>query len=108
MYSTHAKQILAYAFGARKDQTLRLLMRRIRHFNIRIFHTDDWGAYQRHLPQNKHLISKRYTQGIERVNLTLRTRIKRLTRRTICFSKSLEMHDKVIGEFINRHYFQTI
>ncbi|MBJ6612109.1 MAG: IS1 family transposase, partial [Candidatus Thiothrix moscowensis] len=37
-----------------------------------------------------------------------RTRIKRLQRKTICFSKSVDMHDKVIGEFINREFFQLI
>ncbi|MDD7804132.1 MAG: IS1 family transposase, partial [Endozoicomonas sp. (ex Botrylloides leachii)] len=34
------------------------------------------------------------------------TRIKRLVRRTICFSKSEEIHDKVIGEFISREFYQ--
>ncbi|PIE01677.1 MAG: transposase, partial [Thiothrix nivea] len=28
--------------------------------------------------------------------------------KTICFSKSEEIHDKVIGEFINREFFQRI
>ncbi|MBI6550259.1 IS1 family transposase, partial [Xenorhabdus lircayensis] len=33
-------------------------------------------------------------------------RIKRLNRKTIGYSKSEEMHDKVIGTFIEReHYF---
>ncbi|PID49798.1 MAG: IS1 family transposase, partial [Proteobacteria bacterium] len=44
----------------------------------------------------------------ERQNLNFRTRIKRLTRKTIGFSKSEEIHDKVIGEFINREFFQRI
>jgi insertion element IS1 protein InsB len=35
----------------------------------------------------------------------LRTRIKRLARKTICFSKSVLMHDVVIGLFINRFEF---
>ena len=37
--------------------------------------------------------------------LTLRTRIKRLAHQTICFSKSMQMHDIVIGLFINRYEF---
>ena len=65
------------------------------------------GAYQRLLPADKHLITKRYTQAIERQNLNLRTRIKRLARKTLCFSKSVEIHDKVIGEFINRMVFNS-
>ena len=50
-------------------------------------------------------VGKRFTQRIERTNLTLRSRIKRLVRRTIGFSKSEEMHDKVIGTFIEREFY---
>ncbi|MCI4239464.1 IS1 family transposase, partial [Dickeya dianthicola] len=42
---------------------------------------------------------------IERNNLTLRTRIKRLARKTRCFSRSIEVHEKVIGAFIEKHMF---
>ncbi|WP_228408424.1 IS1 family transposase, partial [Photobacterium damselae] len=52
-----------------------------------------------------HIIGKRYTQRIERTNLTLRSRLKRLVRKTIGFSKSEEMHDKVIGTFIEREFY---
>ena len=38
-------------------------------------------------------------------HINLRTRIKRLVRRTICFSKTERMHDLVIGLFINRYEF---
>jgi insertion element IS1 protein InsB len=69
------------------------------------FYTDAWGAYQRHLDPNEHTIGKRNTQTIERKHLTLRTRIKRLAHKTICFSKSVVMHDIVIGLFINRFEF---
>ncbi|MBD3887698.1 transposase, partial [Phormidium tenue FACHB-886] len=44
-------------------------------------------------------------QQIERKHLTLRTRIKRLARKTICFSKSVWLHDVVINLFINRYEF---
>ncbi|MGD1889597.1 MAG: IS1 family transposase, partial [Cyclobacteriaceae bacterium] len=37
--------------------------------------------------------------------LDLRTRIKRLARRTICFSRSEQVHDAVIGRFINLYFF---
>lgn len=52
-----------------------------------------------------HEVGKRKTQKIERKHLRLRTRIKRLTRRTISFSKSELMHDLVVGLFINRYEF---
>ncbi|EDS7122299.1 IS1 family transposase, partial [Salmonella enterica] len=44
---------------------------------------------------------------IERENLNLRNRLKRLNRKTLGYSKSAEMHDKIIGTFIEReHYLQ--
>ena len=78
------------------------MLDRVKGFNFRLYCTDDWEAYDRLLPEDKHLITQTFTQSIERQNLNFRTPIKRLQRKTICFSKSVEMHDKVIGEFINR------
>ncbi|WP_370630332.1 IS1 family transposase [Xenorhabdus sp. PB61.4] len=42
---------------------------------------------------------------MERENLTLRNRLKRLNRKTLGYSNSPEMHDKVIGTFIKREYY---
>jgi insertion element IS1 protein InsB len=74
-------------------------------FGITRFFTDHWGAYGRHLAAKTHVPGKRNTQQIERKHLTLRTCIKRLARKTICFSKSIVIHDIVIGLFINRYEF---
>lgn len=99
------KVILAYVFGRRTDDVFMRLKTLLEPFNITRFYTDDWGSYARHLDETKHCIGKRNTQNIERKNLNLRTRIKRLTRKTICFSKSPLMHDTVIGLFINKVEF---
>ena len=98
-------KILAYVFGRRKDEVFKKLRKLLMPFGIKKFYTDDWGSYERHLPSDKHIIGKKNTQKIERKHLTLRTRIKRLARKTICFSKSSQMHDIVIGLFINRYEF---
>ena len=76
-------------------------------FGITRFYTDGWGAYQRQLDPTLHAVGEHYTQQLERKHLTLRTRLKRLVRKTICFSKSTQMHDLVIGLFINRFEFRT-
>ena len=44
---------------------------------------DDWGSYGREASKDKHLTGKKFIQRIERNNLTLRTRIKRLARKTM-------------------------
>lgn len=98
-------RVLAYVFGRRKDEVFLKLKKLLEPFGIRKYCTDGWGAYERHLRVDHHEIGKRKTQKIERKHLGLRTRIKRLARKTICFSKSEEMHDLVIGLFINRYEF---
>jgi insertion element IS1 protein InsB len=74
-------------------------------YGIRQFHTDYWGAYKRHLEPDVRNPGQRNTQRIERKHLTLRMRIKRLARKTIGCSKSMQMHDIVIGLFVNRDEF---
>jgi insertion element IS1 protein InsB len=98
-------KVLAYVFGRRKDEVFLKLKTLLAPFGITRYYTDYWGAYTRHLDANEHQPGKRHTQKIERKHLTLRTRIKRLTRKTICFSKSIQMHDLVIGLFGNWYEF---
>jgi insertion element IS1 protein InsB len=98
-------KVLAYVFGRRKDEVFLKLQALLEPFGITRYHTDYWGAYTRQLAADEHNPSKRNTQKIERKHLMLRTRIKRLTRKTICFSRSIEMHDIVIGLFVNRYEF---
>ena len=97
--------VLAYTLGRRQDEIFLRLKKLLEPFGITRFYTDDWGAYERHLDAEKHVVGKKNTQRIERKHLTLRTRIKRLARKTICFSKSIRMHDIVIGLFVNRYEF---
>jgi len=98
-------KVLAYVFGRRQDEVFLQLKALLEPFGIRCFLTDHWGAYARHLAPETHVPGKRHTQQIERKHLTLRTRIKRLARKTSCFSKSIELHDIVIGLFVNRYEF---
>jgi len=98
-------EVLAYGFGRREDQAFLKLKTLLAPFGITRFYTEGWGAYQRHLDPMLHEVGKHHTQQLERKHLTLRTRIKRLVRKSICFSKSTAMHDLVIGLFINRFEF---
>ena len=97
--------VLAYVFGRRKDAVFLQLKALLEPFGLTRFYTDHWGAYTRHLAPEVHCPGKRHTQKIERKHLTLRTRIQRLMRKTICFSKSTQIHDIVIGLFVNRYAF---
>ena len=51
------------------------------------------GAYEGPLEAEQHTGGKAHTQKIESKHINMRTRMKRLVRRTICFSKTERMHD---------------
>ncbi len=73
-------------FGTRKDEVFLL--------GITRFYMDGWGAYSRHVEAEKHEFGKQNMQKIESKHINLRKRIKRLARHTICFSKTVFMHDE--------------
>jgi insertion element IS1 protein InsB len=98
--------ILAYVLGQRQDIMFLKLKRMLKPFGITKFYTDKLKTYDRHLSKDERIVSKYKMQKIERKHLTLRTRIKRLQRKTICFSKVSPMHDLVIGLYINKYEFQ--
>jgi IS1 family transposase len=100
--------ILAYVLGTREDEVFLQLKALLKPFGIHKFYTDGAKVYERHLQPQEHQTGKENTQKIERKHLTLRTRIKRLVRKTICFSKSIFMHDLVIGLFITTVEFGLV
>ena len=97
--------VLASALGSRADGVFVQFQKLRKPFGLVHFYTDAAGVYERHLPAAAHTVGKINTQQIERKHLTPRTRIKRLARKTICFSKSVFMHDPVIGLLVNRYEF---
>ncbi len=76
-------------------------------FHIRFITTDGWGSYAREVEPEKHLVGKILTQRIERHNLNLRIHIKRLARRTLCYSRSIEIHEKLIGTYIEKYHYNA-
>ncbi len=94
--------MLAYVFGRRKDAVFLKLQQLLEPFGITKFYTDGWGAYERHIDPEQHHVGKENTQKIESKHINLRTRMKRLVRRTLCFSKTKRWHLLVIGLYINR------
>ena len=94
-------RVLAYVVGSRKDATFLKLRALLMPFGITRYYTDKAGVYRRHLPPEQHTVGKLSMQKIERKHLTLRTRLKRLARKTLGFSRSRFMHDLLIGLYMN-------
>ena len=108
--------ILAYTFGTQEDEVLEKLLELLDEYQIDKFYTDGNPSYGRQLTPDEyfeseedkrelHEIGKANTQKIERVHLSLRTWVKRLARKTICFSKCERMHKIVVGLCINIKFF---
>ncbi|MDQ1090501.1 IS1 family transposase [Siphonobacter sp. SORGH_AS_1065] len=105
-------QIVAFVFGRRTHQTFRELQALLNQAKIRVrkWITDAWWrmaapAYYDCLDQRLRIENKALMQSLERKHLTLRMRFKRLARKTICFSKSVLVHDTITGLFINHFFF---
>ncbi len=98
-YDSLRKTVVAHVFGERTMATLGRLMSLLSPFDVVIWMTDGWPLYESRLKGKLHVISKRYTQRIERHNLNLRQHLARLGRKSLSFSKSVELHDKVIGHY---------
>jgi insertion element IS1 protein InsB len=100
--------VLAYVFGTQQDEIFLQLKALLAPLGIHQFYPDGADVYNRHLHPEQHTVGKTQTQKIERKHLTFRTRLKRLVRKTICFSKSIRLHDIVIGLLVNRYEFGMV
>ncbi|EPV1178375.1 IS1-like element IS1A family transposase [Salmonella enterica subsp. enterica serovar Meleagridis] len=105
-YDRLRKTVVAHVFGERTMATPGRLMSLLSPFDVVIWMTDGWPLYESRLKGKLHVISKRYTQRIERHNLNLRQHLARLGRKSLSFSKSVELHDKVIGHYLNIKHYQ--
>jgi len=99
--------VVAYVFGTRQNEVLWKLLDLLGDINIEIVkvYSDNNFAYRDAIPHNVLETGKKNTQKIERKHLNFRTRLKRLARKTICFSKTLEMHTITFGLLINHLEF---
>ena len=88
------KSVAGFSVGPRTNETLRRVLDKIS--NAKRIYTDKLRQYKALIPRGIHKDTNRGTNHIERHNLTIRTHVKRLTRRTICFSRKIAMLYAVI------------
>ncbi|MGF7230373.1 IS1 family transposase [Arachidicoccus sp.] len=82
------KEVIDFAVGRRTNNTLKQITDTLILSNAVKVYTDKLKQYGTLLPTSIHSTKRNGTNHIERKNLTLRTHLKRLSRRTICFSRS--------------------
>ncbi len=85
------RQVVDFRVGARSNTTLQPVVQTLVLSGAKKIFTDGLRNYQQLIDSEIHSVKRFGTNRIERMNLTLRTHIKRLNRRTICFSKSWSM-----------------
>ena len=96
-------EVVAFVMGSREHEVLEKLLALLMPLNIEIecVYADDNFAYHKLIPKKLLRTGKRNTKRIERKHLTFRTRLKRLARKTICYSKTREMHILMVSLLIN-------
>jgi len=99
-FDRQRKQVTAFVNGRCTDKSCADLLKKLADSRVKQFHTDKWESYVKMLLEKNHVIGKEGTRNIEGHNLNFRTHVKRLQRRTICFSKSDEMHDADIKLYV--------
>jgi insertion element IS1 protein InsB len=103
----HSGVILAWHNGKRQAKDFLENWKMLAQLPIKRYHADNWSSYSKYIPPALHQKGKGKTCKIERKNLNFRIHLKRLSRRTICFSKNEQLHDNVIGMYIDAYYYKT-
>ncbi|HWR32010.1 MAG TPA: IS1 family transposase [Chitinophagaceae bacterium] len=85
------KKVIDFVVGSRSKEVIGQIICKLLSLSPRRIYTDGLNIYPSLIPSSVHRVFRYHTNTIERNNLTLRTHIKRLNRKTICFSKSVAM-----------------
>jgi IS1 family transposase len=86
-----SKRVVDFKVGTRTKANLEHVTNATLQTSPKVICTDRLITYRNLIPSWLHHTRKMATRHIERFNLTLRMHLKRLARKTICFSRSKEM-----------------
>ena len=84
---------MAWVLGGRDTATFKRLYEKVKHLKDCTFYTDNWDAFSKVLPPERHIIGKSGTTAIERDNSNTRHHLGRFTRKPKVVSKKKEMVD---------------
>ena len=82
------RKVLVFKVGNRTKVTIKNVIDTLLLAKSKKIHTDRLRLYNSTVPNTIHSVCQYGTNHVERLNLSLRTHLKRLNRRTICFSRS--------------------
>ncbi len=77
--------------GDRSAETFKLLWQSVHCWHSYFYVTDGYKVYQRFIDDADHIVAKTYMTRVEGENTRLRHYLARLHRKTLCYSKSVDM-----------------
>lgn len=98
--------VMDVTFGSRSKKNMKQVTNYIKSLKPKKIVTDKLQVYINLIKPIKHDTTSYSNNHIERGNLTLRTHIKRLSRKTICFSKSQKMLEACVLLYFDFHYWK--
>ncbi|MEO8886665.1 MAG: IS1 family transposase [Mucilaginibacter sp.] len=105
----HTGQVVDLKVGKRTRANLQRVTDTLLLAKCKQIYTDGLAIYGQVIPAAIHTVKRYGTNRIERKNLSLRTHLKRLNRKTICYSKNLRMLEACLKIYFwyNRQPMQT-
>jgi len=99
-----SRKVLAWVIGDRSADTAKRLWEALPMTDEQkasaVYCTDLWLGYDPVIPLARRALAKGETNHVERFFCTLRQRLARFTRKSLMFSKSLEMHGVALTVFV--------
>ena len=100
--------ILLWTIGDRSHETFEQIWHIIKCWHSFWYVTDGWKVYPMYIQPEDHLVCKTYMTRVEGENTRLRHYLARLHRKTLCYSKSLDMLKYSIRLLLFYLKFKTI
>ncbi|NJK56119.1 MAG: IS1 family transposase [Pleurocapsa sp. SU_5_0] len=83
--------ILGWVLGDHSTETFEPLWEIVKKWRCYFYVTDGWKVYPGFIPDGDQIVCKTYMTRVEGENTRLRHYLARLHRKTLCYSKSIEM-----------------
>jgi len=94
------RDIVRFNIGKRTNHTLKRVTESLHLSQAKNIYTDRLPGYKTLIENKVHKVVRYGTNHLERFHLTLRTHLKRLNRRSICFSKSVAILTAVLKIYL--------
>lgn len=97
--------VIDISIGSRTKESLGKVIKTLKGLSPKKIITDRLNTYPNLVKPTNHDTRQYANNRIERANLTLRTHLKRLSRKTICYSKSIKMLEACILLYLDFKYW---